>query len=163
MDIHWGDIVLGHLFIGFVIGFLAAWSFERWAENKRWKKLKAEAGIEGTFTAYLFRKDFCDIVDYSQKSADDEISYVKENIFKLVHRETNGNIWEGYIYMGTPKDGRIAWKYVKLDGELPASKHRVGFKRCLVSDGPGKDGKPCRHFYLLGEDDYGNEILERTL
>jgi len=161
MDIHWSDIVLGHIFIGFIIGFAVAVFYESWAANRRWKRLRSEADIEGKYSAFLFRKDFGDIVDYSQISGDDEISYISENAFKLVHRETSGNIWVGTIYMTTPRDGRLVWKYEKLDGQEPAAKHRFGFKRCLVATGVGQHGKPCRHFYLLGEGDYGNELLEK--
>ncbi len=163
---HWRENFFWHGCVGFVIGllagFLAELAHERVRSFCRWRRFRYEADIKGEFAAYLFGPTDGDTVDYSKRTGTAEVSYLRENIFKIIHTDpTAKNIWEGTIYMGTPRDGRVIWKYETLDGKKPTAKHRVGFKRCLVSDGIGHNGETCRHIYLLGEEGYGKEVLER--
>jgi len=163
MSLDWPNLTAGGV-IGFIVGFCANAAYARYHTRRAKAELKRRfEGIEGDYVAYRYL-DRTDYLDYDNPIGRAHLSYERENILLLRYEEINEpNIWEAVIWMETPFFGSMAWRYVKLAEEQPATAHRYGFKRCVISEAPDKDGRLRSYFYLVGENEYGREALEKQV
>lgn len=161
MTLDWPNLVAG-AGLGFMMGILANMWYGRYHANQARAELRKKyAPIAGTYTAYLFVKD-SDNIDYDNPCGKCRITYEKENILHLHYEEIrHDHIWEAAAWMENPSFGSLAWRYVRLQGREPPSEHRYGFKRCIVTNGRGRNGEPRRYFYLEGEAPFGKEAMEK--
>jgi hypothetical protein len=161
MYLDWPNLLAGAV-IGFFVGVFANYTYGRIRMKSANAELKRRfAHIPGDYVAFLL-PDSPDIIDYANPVGNVSITYERDNILLLRYAEIkDDNVWEAVVWMETPSFGSLAWRYVRLQGREPVSEHRCGFKRCVVSERIGRNGESRLYFYLVGENPFGKEVLEK--
>jgi hypothetical protein len=151
--IFWSDLSLA------LFSILIAWTVSVLVQMSRQSKRYGKA--EGKYIAYPYIKD-TNVLNYNSPTADVTIDYVSENrlTIRLTERDPI-QTWEGNILMESPLFGSIAWHYISLaEIEDKRERHRFGMKKVIVRENTKTN---MMYVYLIGEDGYGKEILERPL
>ena len=149
---------------GVILGFITNMITNEMAARRQARVAAAAneekyAGLVGVYVAFALDEEK---INFDDPRGECRIEYAGGNILTLHYKEIkNDHVWEAEIWMASPFTGSMVWRYIRLFGTEPTPIHRFGFKRCATFEKLGRNGEMRKYFYLIGEDGFGKEALEK--